>query len=51
MGRLIETSAERLGGVDVAFFNVGIRFRPGTEFSAEDWDEVVPGQPVAASWV
>ncbi|GAA1195938.1 SDR family oxidoreductase [Pseudonocardia alaniniphila] len=36
---LIETSVERLSGVDVAFFNAGLqRSGPVTEFSADEWD-------------
>jgi NAD(P)-dependent dehydrogenase (short-subunit alcohol dehydrogenase family) len=46
VARLIETSAERLSGVDVAFFNAGLqRSGPVTEFSTEDWDTLFRVNP------
>jgi NAD(P)-dependent dehydrogenase (short-subunit alcohol dehydrogenase family) len=46
VARLVATSVERLGGVDVAFFNAGLqRSGPVTEFSTEDWDALFRVNP------
>jgi dihydroanticapsin dehydrogenase len=46
VARLIDTAAERLGGLDAGFFNAGL-MRSGavTEFDASDWDAVFRVNP------
>jgi NAD(P)-dependent dehydrogenase (short-subunit alcohol dehydrogenase family) len=46
VARLVDTAAERLSGIDVAFFNAGLQ-RSGavTEFSADDWDALFRVNP------
>jgi NAD(P)-dependent dehydrogenase (short-subunit alcohol dehydrogenase family) len=44
--QLVDTAVERLGGLDVGFFNAGLQ-RSGqvTEFSVEDWDALFTVNP------
>lgn len=46
VARLIDTAADRLGGIDVAFFNAGLQ-RSGavTDFSADKWDALFRVNP------
>lgn len=46
VGRLMATAAERLGGIDVGFFNAGLQ-RSGavTDFAVEDWDALFEVNP------
>lgn len=46
VGTLMTTAAERLGGIDVGFFNAGLQ-RSGavTDFDVEDWDALFQVNP------